>query len=125
MSGDFEAAASGVASNDVAFSEIAETILTAQTPVDNRLCSARLMGSCRANFRHSDKLNFLVVSLYVLTDCSPDAIKNAFLQKLYDLIHTARHSEIVILAENMSAKTGPRVRRGPFGLDSCSSENGE
>ena len=130
LSGDSEAATSGLAGVGVALSDRAEAALLDWIPVDSRLCAVRLRGSCKVNSRRSDRRNLFVVSAYAPTDCSPDAIKDVFYQKLHDLLRKANRADIVVLAGDMNARVGrlsPSEAHigGPFGLDSCRSENGD
>lgn len=58
------------------------------------------------------------------TDCSQDAIKYTFYQKMNDLLRTTKHDDIVILAENVNPGEHRLILNeahleGSFGLGSC------
>ena len=130
LSGDPEAQASGLAGVGVALSERAEAALIDWIPVDSRLCAVRLRGSCKISSRRQERRNLFVVSAYAPTDCSSDAVKDTFYAKLHDLLRKAKRGEVVILAGDMNARVGRLSSNeaqlgGPFGLDTCRSENGE
>lgn len=59
-SGDSEAKASVVAGVRVGFSEIADDTLLEWIPVDNRVCSMRLRGTCKVDGRHFARCNLFL-----------------------------------------------------------------
>lgn len=99
-------------------------------PIDSRLCAVRMRDSCKVNGNLSDRHIVPIISTYVPTDCSPDAIKDSDYQKLRDFLLTTRPGDIVILEWNLNAWTGRIYSNAghfgdPFGFDSRRSENRE
>ncbi|WP_432422671.1 endonuclease/exonuclease/phosphatase family protein [Streptococcus dysgalactiae] len=125
-----EASASGQAGVGIALSPRAEAALLDWIPVDSRLCAVRLEGACKVNRRHTDKRNLFVICAYAPKDCNPDAMKDCFYHNLHDLLLKASRTDIVILAGDLNARVGQLLPceahlGGPFGLDSCRSDNGD
>ena len=130
LSGDPAASTSGQAGVGIALSSRAEAALLDWIPVDSRLCAVRLEGACKVSKSRTGKRNLFVICAYAPTDCSPDAIKDIFYHKLHDLLHKASRTDIVILAGDLNARVGQLLPSeahlgGPFGLDSCRSDNGD
>ena len=130
LSGDDEAAESGQAGVGIVLSSIAEASLLEWIPVDSRLCAVRLKGSCRRSRLREETRNLFVIAAYAPTDCSSDAVKDGFYQRLHDLLRTIPRSDVVILAGDLNARVGRLSADeshlgGCFGLECSRSDNGE
>jgi hypothetical protein len=130
LSGDTEAMASGQAGVGIALSERAEAALLDWIPIDSRLCAVRLEGSCKVSRQKNRKRGLFVVAAYAPTDCSPDAVKDRFYERVHDLLQKAPKSDIVILAGDLNASVGRLLPTethlgGQFGLDGHRSDNGD
>lgn len=83
-----EAAAPGFADAGVAFGERTKAAPHDWILVDSCLCAVRLIGSCKVDSRCCGRRNLFIVSAYAPKDCSSEAMKDTFYQKLHDLLCT-------------------------------------
>ena len=130
LSGDTEAAVSGQAGVGIALSSRAEPALLEWIPVDSRICAVRLKGSCRKSRFRTETRNLFVVAAYAPTDCSSDAVKDDFYQRLHNLLRSVPRTDIVVLAGDLNARVGRLTSfeshlGGRFGLDCQRTDNGD
>ncbi|CAH8638539.1 unnamed protein product [Schistosoma intercalatum] len=130
LSGNLVACSSGPAGVGVSLSPRAESALIDWIPINIRLCAVRLESSIKVRRNRREKRCLFVISAYVLTDCSPDAIKNEFYQQLTVLLQKVRSTDIVVLARDLNAQVGRLGTEesrlgGRWGLVGRRSDNGD
>ncbi|CAH8555377.1 unnamed protein product [Schistosoma haematobium] len=106
LSWDPVAFSSGLAGVGVALSARAEAALIDWIPINSRLCAVRLESSIKVRRNRREKRCLFVISVYVPTDCSPDAIKDEFYHQLSVLLQKVRLTDIVVLAGDLNAQVG-------------------
>ena len=129
-SGDSHSAALGQAGVGIALSTKAASSLIDWIPISSRLCAVRLEGSIKLNTDRKTKRCLFVISCYAPTDCSEDAVKDAFYQELSSLLRSSRSSDIILLAGDLNAQVGELSESesrlgGVFGLPARRSDNGD
>ncbi|KAK4474221.1 hypothetical protein MN116_000067 [Schistosoma mekongi] len=130
LSDDSTATSRGLAGVGIALSMKAEQALLDWIPVDSRLCAVRLNGSVRTRKDRDSRRCLFVVSAYAPTDCSLDEVKDEFYRKLSELLHRAKHSDLVILAGDFNAQIGSlnqskRHLGGCFSVPAHRTDNGD
>ncbi|XP_005853141.1 PREDICTED: uncharacterized protein LOC102257229, partial [Myotis brandtii] len=106
LSGDTPAQAAGVAGVGIALSARAENALVEWIPINSRLCAVRLETSVKPSKQERTKRCLFVISAYAPTDCSSDAVKDEFYERLTELLHKKRRTDIVVLAGDLNAQLG-------------------
>ncbi|GAA54241.1 hypothetical protein CLF_112950, partial [Clonorchis sinensis] len=129
-SGDPEAAAAGCAMVGIVLSYRAEVSLLDWMPVDSCLCAVRLATSVKESHKREVDRCLFIVSAYVPTDCSSDAVKDRFYDALSALLRRAKSSDIVVVAGDLNSHVGrlsvSETQLGRRrGLDSVRTNNGE
>lgn len=85
-----------------------ESTLRDRIPVNSSLCATGLQGSFRIESDKFVRGNLFVISVYALTDCSPNAQKDQFYDALADLVRKNKGSGVVVLASAFSTQVRKR-----------------